>query len=120
MDKRKVMKFMQACMEHGAKTKADQALADLGPPRFGDYLDALKIPTVTRRSIVNAIAMCSEDTPTNEVSVGQSINQSINQSIDQASITQSSSKSINQSIERANYENLLFSSFRRLRVSVAS
>ncbi|OQV16028.1 Rab proteins geranylgeranyltransferase component A 1 [Hypsibius exemplaris] len=62
LDKRKVMKFMQACMERAAN--GDANAADLTPARFGDYLDTLKIPILTRRSIVNAIAMCTEDTST--------------------------------------------------------
>lgn len=61
VDKRKVMKFMQLCVEDSAAHQKEiEKTNDLS---VGDYLKQKKVPSMTRASIINAIALCSDSTP---------------------------------------------------------
>ncbi|XP_055327200.1 rab proteins geranylgeranyltransferase component A-like [Paramacrobiotus metropolitanus] len=59
-DKRRVMKFMQTCTQSEGHEKELEAAKSLS---IKEYLSKLKIPLHTVHSIVNAIALCSTQTP---------------------------------------------------------
>ncbi|GAV09034.1 hypothetical protein RvY_18638 [Ramazzottius varieornatus] len=58
-DKRKLVKFMTMCMDPGKMQEQMQAASQM---KLGAYLDKLQLPNTLRKSLVNAVAMCTDQT----------------------------------------------------------